>query len=211
VAGGWAVIGNGEQVIRYQTITGSSLTGIPASGPGAIVASIAYNSTITAAPQLIGIPASGPGAIIWPIERGQDINVWVQVDDPAAQVTVAALLTSPAAGPHAGVIEEALQDRRLSITEARARGRAYLELRKNVLVRIRYHSQDLNTRAGRTIHVRILTPPYDIDADFTIQTVTIGNFHPALAPTFTVEAAAVQFNFEDLVRRMNQNELGAAR
>jgi len=211
VAGGWAVIGNGEQVIRYQTITGSSLTGIPASGPGAIVASIAYNSTITAAPQLTGIPASGAGAIIWPIERGQDINVWVQVDDPAAQATVAALLTSPAAGPHAGVIEEALQDRRLSITEARARGRAYLELRKNVLVRIRYHSQDLNTRAGRTIHVRILTPPYDIDADFTIQTVTIGNFHPALAPTFTVEAAAVQFNFEDLVRRMSQNELGAAR
>jgi hypothetical protein len=55
-AGGWAVIGNGQQVIRYTGRTANSLIGVPASGSGAIVASVAYNSTITASPMLVGVP-----------------------------------------------------------------------------------------------------------------------------------------------------------
>jgi hypothetical protein len=53
--GGWAVIGNGQQTIRYTGLTGSTLTGIPATGPGAIVASISAGSTITAEPALVGV------------------------------------------------------------------------------------------------------------------------------------------------------------
>jgi len=56
--GGWAVIGNGTQVIKYGALTAGALTGIPAAGTGAITASIAYNSTVTAAPMLTGIPTS---------------------------------------------------------------------------------------------------------------------------------------------------------
>src|SRR5262245_23902785 len=61
-AAGWAVIGNGQQVVRYTGVSGNTLTGIPASGAGSITASIAYNSSITVAPMLTGIPPAGAGA-----------------------------------------------------------------------------------------------------------------------------------------------------
>src|SRR4030095_6992809 len=116
-AGGWAVIGNGQQVIRYTGTTGNALIGIPASGIGSIVASISYNSTVTAAPLLIGVPASGEGAIVYLVHKGDDVNLWIQMDDAAAQAAVAALFTSAAGGPHSGIIEDVIQDRRLSATE----------------------------------------------------------------------------------------------
>ena len=71
-AGGWAIVGNGRQAIRYTGISANTLTGIPASGAGAIVATVAYNSTITQAPALLGVPASGTGAVLHHSGRGAD-------------------------------------------------------------------------------------------------------------------------------------------
>jgi len=53
--GGWAIIGNGQQTIRYTAISGNTLTGIPPTGPGAITATVSYNSTVTAAAALLGV------------------------------------------------------------------------------------------------------------------------------------------------------------
>jgi len=199
---GWAVIGNGQQVIRYSGLIGSTLTGIPASGPGAVTATIAYNSTVTASPMLIGLPASGAGAILYAIRRGDDINLWIQVDDLNAQALVAALFTSSISGPHDGIIEDVIQDRRLSATEARARGRAHLQQRRTTEIRVRYRSRDLNSRAGRTVTVTLLGPPYYLSAQFVIQTVTIGDF-TLTPPVCTVEASSTRFSFEDLLRRLS--------
>jgi hypothetical protein len=180
-AGGWAVIGNGVQVIRYSGLTGNALTGIPATGPGAIVASISYNSTVTAAPLLIGVPASGDGAIVYTIAKGDDVNLWIQVDDARAQAAAALLFTSAAGGAHSGIIEDVIQDRRLSAEEARARGAAHLAERRDVQLRIRYRSRDVNARSGRTVTVNLLGAPYAVSAQFIIQSVTIRDFTPACA------------------------------
>lgn len=57
--GGWAIVGNGQQAIRYTgTLSDSAenfLTGIPATGTGSIQTSIQYGSQITACPALTGI------------------------------------------------------------------------------------------------------------------------------------------------------------
>ncbi len=192
-AGGWAVIGNGAQVIRYTGLSATALTGIPATGAGAIVATIGYNSTVTAAPQLTGIPASGAGAIRHPILKGDEVNLWVQVDDVAAQTALAALIGGD------GIQEDTIQDRRLSATEARARGEAWLAIRRDVHLTLRYQTRDINTRAGRTQAVN-LGPPFNLTADFMIQTVTESAFAPALFPTFDVTASSVRFSFDDFLR-----------
>jgi hypothetical protein len=207
-SGGWAVIGNGQQVIRYTAISASALTGIPASGPGSIEASISYNSTVTAAPSVTGIPASGTGAIRYPIKKGDAINLWMTVDDAAAQALVTALFTSAAGGTHSGIVEDVIQDRRLSATEARARGRAHLAARNEVQLRVKYNSRDINTRAGQTIVVNILVEPYHLTSTFVIQSVTIREFTPALLPVFEVEASSERFTFEDLIRRMREQPRG---
>jgi len=202
-AGGWAVIGNGQQVVRYSGTTGNALTGIPSTGPGAIVATIAYNSTVTAAPMLLGVPTIGEaGAILYPIPKGDDVNVWITVDDLAAQAAAALLFTSATAGVHSGIIEDVIQDRRLSATEARARGAAHLAQRRDLQIRIRYRCRDLNARSGRTVTVNLLAPPYELSAQFTIQAVTIRDFTPSLLPIVEVEASAIRVTFEDLLRRL---------
>lgn len=195
--GGWASIGNGDQLMRYTGITGNTLTGIPTSGAGSIQATVAYNSTITAAPMVTGIPASGTGAITRALSAGDEVYLVVQRDDLAAQAALAALLGGD------GVREEWIQDRRLSIPEATARGDAFLNLRSVDNGRsITYTSRDLNTKAGAMITVN-LGPPTNVTGTFRIQRVTWSDFRPFAnqLPTATVEASAVRYSFEDLLRQ----------
>src|SRR3990167_8574550 len=194
--GGWAVIGNGTQVIRYTGLSGGTLTGVPASGTGAIVAAIAYNSTITACPMLTGIPASSTGSIQIALAAGDEVYLVVQRDDLAAQDTLAALI----GGGDDGIREEWLQDRRLSIAEAQARGDAWLALRSVAEGRITYACRDKTTKAGRTITVTSLN---GITGTFKIQDVRIADFSEAAArfPTYQVEASTSRFSFEDLLRQ----------
>lgn len=191
-SGGWALIGNGQQVIRYTGITISSLTGIPASGIGSITATIAYNSTVTAAPCLRGVPASGAGAILYTIHKGDPVNLLAQVDDVAAQTALAGLIGGD------GIQDDVLTDNRLSYTEAVARGQAWLALRKDVEVSIKCQSRDLNMRAGRTALVNL--GAFNLFAAFTVQQVTMTNFQPALFPTREASASSVRFTFEDYLR-----------
>lgn len=196
--GGWAVIGNGEQVIRYAGKTGNTLSGIPAVGIGAIVAAIAYNSTITAAPMLTGIPASGAYAIVEDLNPGDEINLVVKREDAARQTALAAMIKT---GP--GWREEWIQDRRLSIAEARARGDATLALRPLEDVTITYTCRDLRTASGKSITVN-LPAPTNLSGTFKIQSVTISNFrpYPTQYPTFSVTASSSMFSFEDWLRQM---------
>jgi len=185
--GGWAVIGNGQQVIRYTGKTGSQLTGIPASGPGSIVASIGYNSTVTAAPVLTGIPASGAGSIRVTILKGDPVNLRVQVDDLPGQAALAARLTT-AAVTHDGIKEDAIQDRRLSATEARARGEAYLARKGHESVTVTYTCKDQNQHAGGRASFN-LGAPTNLITDLLIKEVTISHFTPALHPDFAATAS----------------------
>lgn len=193
--GGWAFIGNGQQVIRYTGFSGNSLSGIPASGLGSITAAVAYNSTVTAAPALMGIASSGPGSIQDAITTGDQVNLVVQCDDLVAQATLAALLGNG----DDGIVEDTITDGTIGETEARAQGAAQLALCSTALVSITYTSRDPNTHAGRSIVVD-LGSPTSVTATFLIQQVTINTFQPALFPTYTVQASSARFSLEDLLR-----------
>lgn len=195
--GGWAVIGNGQQVIRYTGVTGSSLSGIPASGTGAIVATIGYNSTVTAAPCLRGIPASGAGSVLYTIVKGDPVNLFVQVDDTVSQTALAAYIGGD------GIQDDTIQDRRLSYTEALARGTAWVAFRGQADVAVSYAVRDLNTEAGRTVTVNIGAPT-SISDDFLIQDVTVSDFDlKALKfPRRVVKASNTRFSFEDVLRQI---------
>lgn len=200
---GWAVIGNGQQVIRYTGISGTVLTGIPASGPGSIQATIAFNSTVTAPPQLTGIPSSGAGSILYPILKGDEANLFVQVDDLDAQAKLSALRDPlNLLGGAAGIQEDSLQDRRLSHREALARGAAHLAARRDVAISLRFQTRDINTRAGRTIRVNLGAPFNLFGAEFMIQQVTTSKFRPAMNPTYDVSASSVRLTFDDLLRKL---------
>jgi hypothetical protein len=197
-AGGYAVIGNGTQVIRYLGVSGNTLTGIPSAGPGAIVASIAYNSTITSAPSLEGLPAAGsPGAIRYDIRQGDPVNLWITVDDAAAIALLADFLGDD------GIQTEYIQDRRLGATECYARARAHLARRGSPLVTLRYASRDLNTQAGSTI-VADLPAPADIHVTLKAQQVTITNLSHLHYPRYSVLASTERYSLEDLLRDLRK-------
>jgi hypothetical protein len=199
-AGGWCLAAS--QILRYTGITGNSLTGIPTSGPGSIGATITFNSTVVAAPMLTGVPTNGPGTIRYPIVKGDPVDVFIQEDDLPAQAAVR--LQLPGSD---GIIEDEIQDRRLSATEGRARARARLNLLaaldtdgKVGIVTVTYTCRDINTRAGRTISINI-GPPINLLGDFLIQRVTASKFYvPNLPPTYQVEASSVRFSYEELLR-----------
>jgi hypothetical protein len=203
-SGGWAIVGS--QNIRYTGISGNALLGIPATGPGAITATINWNTTAVAAAMLTGIPATGLGAIKYQILKGDPVNIFVQVDDLAAQAAVRAQLPGSD-----GIIEDEIQDGRLSYTEGRARCQARLDLLgardtdgKVGVVTVSYICRDTNTQAGATVTVN-LGPPINLRGDYLIQRVTVGQFHiPHLPPTYTVEASSLRFTAEDLLRVIRQ-------
>jgi hypothetical protein len=205
-AGGWAIAGS--QAIRYTGITGNTLTGLRASGPGSITSPLTYNTTILAAATIRGIPANGVGAIRVAIVKGDPVDLFIQEDDVAAQTALAAQL----GGGADGIVEDEIQDRRLSATEAHARGRARLAQLaerdadgKVGIVTVRYTCRDINTRAGATVPIN-LGPPINLRGDFLIQRVTINAFgNPHVPPTYTVEASSVRFTFEELLRVIRES------
>jgi hypothetical protein len=198
-SGGIAIIGNGEQAIRYTGISGNTLTGVPASGVGSVMSTISYNSSITAAPCLTGIPASGDGAVLYRIGKGDPVNVLAQVDDTTAQAVIAALR----GGSDDGVIEDYASDGRISEVEALTRATATLVLHADIPESITYDTRDPNARAGRPQAVDI-TDPILVNDSFTIQTVTVSNFQPAVFPTRSVSASPTQYGFHDLLRVVHQ-------
>jgi len=191
--GGWVVIGNGQQVVRYHGVSGNYLTGVPASGPGAITAAISFNSSITTAPLLTGILHYGDGRIRYPIVKGDDINVLAIVDDAASQQALAAQIGGD------GIQEEFLQDRRLSLAEATARGQALLRLHGALEIAVHFSSRDLNTRSGRRLVVD-LGAPFNLRTELKIQRASSTYAMPGQWPLYLVEASSALFSFEDLLR-----------
>jgi hypothetical protein len=193
--GGWAVIGNGDQTIRYSGISGGALTGIPATGLGSITAAIGFNSTVTPSPMLTGIPASGTGSIQRALTPGDELYFVVFQDAGDATAALKA-----AVGGN-GVREQWVQDRRLSAAEARARAAATLATHPLDQWTLTYRCRDLRTASGKTITVN-LPAPTNISGTFRAQQVTIGNFRvrPNQYPTFTVSASSQRFSFADWLR-----------
>lgn len=189
-AGGWAYVG--ALPIKYTGKSASALTGVPASGDGSISTTLRYGAVIVAAPMLIGIATSGEGSIQYALAQGEPVNLVVTANDAAAQAALAARIGGD------GVLEEYLQDNRLSETEALDRATARLTEVKDPLVSLRYRSFDTDTRAGKTV-----TDTRSGSTTFRIQHVT-ARFPVAgdgtVIPTYDVEASSRLFTFEQLLR-----------
>jgi hypothetical protein len=195
-AGGWAVIGNGQLVIRYTSVIGNALIGIPPAGPGAIVASIGYNSTATAAPALTGV--TGVGLLII---KGSPVNIWVQRDDLAAQAELAAR-ESTASRPSDGIREYRIVDERRGEASLRALCDADLLQFSRGIRTVPYASRDVKTKAGKPIVIDLPSPP--ITETLTIQEVTIDQIDEfdGLPPRYTVTASNFRHSLEDILRRV---------
>jgi hypothetical protein len=202
--GGWAIVAS--QMIRYTGISGNNLTGVPASGVGSIGATITFNVSAVAAPMLIGVPTTGLGTIKYSVLKGDQVNIFVQADDLAAQAAVRTQIPGSD-----GIIENEIQDRRLSYTEGVARCNAQLELlaARDVngqvgVITVNYVCRDINTHAGRPIAIN-LGPPINLRGTFLIQRVGIAKFYiPHLNPTYTVQASSLRFTYDELLRLIKE-------
>jgi len=191
-SGGFAIVGNGEQVIRYTGVTPSSLTGVPASGPGSLTATVAYNSSITVAPALTGVTGISARALI----DGEEIYLLIVRDNVAAQAALAAIEGGD------GVIEHFIQDRRLSAAGATVTADAELALFATPEIRVTYTTRDPLTRTGKLVAID-LPAPTNLVGSFLIQRVQLSRFHvPQLAPLRTVQASSTRFSFDDVLRRL---------
>lgn len=197
-SGGWVRILS--QVVRYTGKTSTTLTGVPAAGSiGALTATVKYGTEIMAAPMLTGVPTSGPGSIAYAIVSGEPVNLVVTRNDTAAQAVLAAYLGS--SDPNDGILEEYLQDNRLSLTEAGNRADAKLAEVKDALVTVLYPTRDPLTRTGREVTIT-LDAPWNVTGTFKIQSVTISQFDPRgrVFPLRVVEASSRRFRLEDYLR-----------
>ena len=199
--GAWVLSGNNR--FHYTGVTATTLTGIPATGDGAIQNTIPYGTPVTLAPCLIGIPPNGGGAILWAILAGDPVDLLVIVDDLAAQATLKAVL----GGSATGIREALIQDGRIGIKEATARGTALLQLQSTVLESLTHRSRDPQTASGALVTID-LPAPTSISGTFRIQDVTVATFRPhaGLFPTYDARSSSSRYTLEDLLRQLSRTD-----
>lgn len=130
-----------------------------------------------------------------PFPIGTPVNMWLKVDDAAAQTALAALEGGD------GIHESYIQDRRLSLQGMTDRGNGELTANKTAVDTLTYRTHDPNTRPGAKVTVN-LSAPASIAATFTIQTVTETAYETATNrhPWLEVEATSKSRTLWDLYR-----------
>jgi hypothetical protein len=196
-SGGWVVL-PGSQAIRYTGVSGNSLIGVPASGPGALVNTIRYGDHIVAAPLLTGVTGNGTAIL-----RGTPINLWVQREALEAQADQAAVDVANARVRADGIYEGPLVvDERRGIPSLTALCDATLAIFATAIQTVRYATRDVKTKSGKPVTVNLASPP--IVADLVIQEVQITEIDiaPGLAPRFDVTASSTRFSLDNLIRKL---------
>jgi len=195
-AAGWVRSAAGD-VIRYTGVAGNALTGIPATGAGAIVTTILYGDVLVAAPALTGVTG-----LTKALAKGSPVHLWVQRDDLAAQAAAAARESTDTYSSD-GVHELTISDARLAETTLNAWCDAQLALFADPIVTVAYATRDVKTKSGKTVTISLPSPA--IAETLTIQEVTITEMDvaPGTPPRFTVLASSVRFSLEDTLRRLS--------
>jgi hypothetical protein len=193
-AGGW--VRAGEQLIRFTGRSSSSgegtLTGIPASGVGAIGAPIAANVSVVNHPHLTGVTG-----ILYTIKAGDDVNVLVTRNNTSAQTALAAVEGGD------GIHEHFIQDRRLSVESCEELADAELSLFSSAELSLTFKTRDTNVRSGKSIVID-LGAPTNISGTFKIQRVVLSQFGiPGVYPLRQVTASNYLFTIDHLLRRVS--------
>jgi hypothetical protein len=211
-AGGWARVGS--LVLRYTGIGAGVLTGIPATGIGAITATIRYGAQVLVQPRLIGIPASGTGALLQPIRKGDTVTIRLERDAPPETIGALAARLKPPGGEtnyYDGIIELAVSDSRFGLAELAETLQATLTERKDPHLTVTFESRDPSLQVGRLVTLDLSSPP--IHGTFRIQRITfteiaIAGARGTPAPLRRVEATNRLYTFTDLLRRLRGREGG---
>jgi hypothetical protein len=196
VNGGWASL-SGGQVIRYTGLATNTLTGIPASGPGAITATITFNSTAVATPALTNINAANGVAMA--LARGSSVNIFVQRNDVNAQAALGQIEKDVNGNPTDGIREYTFTDQRLSETTLTTLCDANLAIFSRPIVSATYYTRDPQTASGKTVSINL---GWGQVGTFTIQTVDIAVDALNVNPLYRVQATSVAFTLSDLLRRV---------
>ncbi|MDP2319560.1 MAG: hypothetical protein Q8O42_09520 [Acidobacteriota bacterium] len=193
-SGGWARAGS--QVFIYtgrSTTTGEgNLTGVPASGMGALLAPISADQEVVVEPHLLGV-----STLSYAVEKGTRARIYVVVNSGSGQAVVAALEGGD--GIHEAVVDD---DGVTSVTALTEACTAELNAFLAVQTSITFLSRGREIRSGKTIAVS-LGSPTSLSGSYLIQEVTLTEFAIA-ANTFPlrrVVAAPVRFTFQDFLRR----------
>lgn len=189
--GGWAIAAS--HAIRYTGLSGNTLTGIPASGPGALMKTLKYSEHIDPVPALTGVTG-----LAGDVASGDAVNIWVQRDDLSAQGLMAAMDGGD------GVYEYFVSDERRNELTITALADANLRLYGRPIVTVRYVTMDVKTKSGKPITITLAA--LDLDQTLTIQDVTISDLDivPGLPPRFAVTASSVRFSLEALLRQLTE-------
>ena len=188
---GWVKIDN--QYLRYTGISGNTLTGIPATGAGSIIAPIRGGSAVLTVAQLTGI-----SGLVDPLTVGSRLALWVTSNSAAGQAALAAVEGGD--GVHEFVVVDAALD---TMADCQARGLAELALFEFAQVELEYASRDRLTRSGARVTVN-LPAPWNVNGEFTIQSVRITEIDiaPRTFPKYLVRCSDTKFSLEDLLRHV---------
>jgi hypothetical protein len=210
-SGGWVRVGT--MPIHYTGIGAGVLTGLPATGNGALTAPVRYGTQILVQPRLVGIPASGTGAITVAIARGDTITIRLEQLDTAARDVMANRLQPPGGPVTAddGVIELVVSDSRFGLVELQDHLDATLLDRKDPQRTLTFTSRDPTLQVGRLITINTTEPP--ISGTFRIHKIAITEIaiaggRASVHPLKRVEASSKIYKFTDLLRRLRSMEAG---
>ena len=171
-----------------------ALTGIPASGVGAITSPLSVNTEVMNAPHLVWVTVdAGPG-LRYPVLKGDTVAILAIEDDATSQANMAA-----AVGFGDGVHELHIGDSSWDFAETRARARAELKRRKDGLVSITFETRDDSVWSGRDIYINVAA--VGIAGWFKVRRVTFSQFGLTVWPLRRVEVTSQRFSFEDLLRQ----------
>jgi hypothetical protein len=203
-AGGWAQIG--DLVIKYTGLGAGTLTGLPASGPGALTATVRYGAQVLRQPRLVGV-----AGLTQVVRKGETVALRIEISDTAAQDALAARFGSAVRAD--GVVEEVFSDSRMTLRELQDYAEALLADRKDPRRTLTFTTRDPSCQVGRLITVTLTTPP--ISGTFRIQRIRFSEIAitgglARVLPKRTVEASNKLFTFADLLRRLRGREGGAS-
>ncbi|MES2360056.1 MAG: hypothetical protein V4529_17075 [Gemmatimonadota bacterium] len=195
--GGWAILGGG-QTVRYTGYSGNTLTGIPASGPGAITTTVLYGSQVLPSPAVVGI--NQWNGVPLAMAKGSAVAIWVQRDDLSAQAALGQLELDEDGNPTDGIREYTITDGRFGEDLLIATCDADLAQFSRPIVSCQYSTRDPKTKAGRTVSIDL--GGFGEAGDYTIQSVDLSFDSPYTLPLRRVTASSTAFTLAQLLQRV---------
>ncbi|MGH9309055.1 MAG: hypothetical protein ACRD1U_06765 [Vicinamibacterales bacterium] len=203
-SGGWVDAGMPVRFTGRSVASGpGDLTGIPATGVGAITAGIPVGLEVQHQAHLTGIPTSGPGAIASAIKQGDPVNIRVEITDTAARDALAARLGT--GNVLDGIVAATVSDGRFGLSELTAHVQATLAARKDIQESVTFTSRDPTLQVGRLVSIALTEPA--IAGTYRVQRIVFSELAitgglNTVFPLRTVECSNKRYSFDDLLRRL---------